>query len=236
MVKTKDKGLTRMNAIISELDAMCWAVKFDQDRAVELLKCIDPNEVYNYVPPHGGIPYRTTLLYRAVSNQNVDMMKLLLENGADPNFVDPEKEANTVMWDLMCPGLSESESKVRLEMAQIMLEYGASPVLVDDPEGNDLLSHVFFQIWADSYNDNWDYLCKFFILLVAYNGESKYCKPIIKKPFNKKKMEQYHLEAQENKESYHIVNNRGTVIAAIENLLFENGFFEDDEFENDGGF
>ena len=41
---------------------------------------------------------------------------------------------------------------------------------------------------------------------------------------------------EEYKESYHIVNNRGTVIATIENLLFENGFFEDDEFENDGGF
>ena len=80
-----------MNSIISELDAMCWAVKFDQDRAVDLLKCIDPNEVYDYVPPHGGIPYRTTLLYRAVSNQNVDMMELLLENGADPNFVDAGK-------------------------------------------------------------------------------------------------------------------------------------------------
>lgn len=220
-----------MNAIISELDAMCWAVRFDQDRAVELLKSIDPNEVYDYVLPHCEVPYRTTLLYRAVSNQNIEMMKLLLENGADPNFVDPEKEANTVMWDLMYPGLSESESEVRLEMAQIMLEYGASPVLVDDPERNDLLAYVFSQIWADRYDDNWDYLCRFFILLVAYGGESKYCKPIIKKTFNKEKMGQYHLEPQENMTDYHIVNNRGTVIAIIENLFFENGFFEDENEE-----
>ena len=212
-----------MNAIINELNSMCWSIKFDADRAVELLKKIDPNEVYDNLSANGSV-YRTTLLGRAIANQNIEMLKILLENGADPNFVDPEMEADTAFWDLKYPSFSESEDKVRLEMMQIMLEYGASPTLVEDE--NDLLSHVFFEVWSGRYEDNWEYICKVFVLLVAYGGKSDYCKPEIIKPFNKKKMSQYRLDPQKHEDGYHIIDGKGTLMARVKYDYYSNGFFD----------
>ena len=87
-------------------------------------------------------------------------------------------------------GEDDEANEQRLELAQLMLAYGADPrINIDNTE--DLFSYVRDKIFEDRGEPSWEYLSRFFILLIAYGGGTKTYKPPIFKEFDKRDMKQY---------------------------------------------
>lgn len=184
------------------LDNCCTAKTFDAVQAAMLARQIDLNKPYDVSnDPDGHMPCMRTFLERAIEFCNIDMVKLLLEHGADPNFIDPEDEADIVLWGLQHWENKES-TECRLKMAQLLLEHGADPCIISD--GEDLFSYVLYAIFNDSYDELWEYRARFFILLVAYGGKCYRCEPKIIKPFDKTNMQQYRFGFWEHEDGYHL--------------------------------
>ena len=121
------------------------------------------------------------------------MAELFLCHGADPNFIlNKEKKyyEENIFWDLQYDdGEDDEANEQRLELAQLMLEYGADPrINVDNTE--DLFSYVRDKIFENRAEPSWEYLSRFFILLIAYGGGTKTYKPPIFKEFDKRDMKQ----------------------------------------------
>ena len=130
------------------------------------------------------------------------MAKLLLENGANPNFILHEEKPGweeNAFWDLQYNAYSDDEyeegnyayqsDEKRLKMAQLMLEHGADPCIVVGNE--DLFSYVLFAVFNDDAGHLLHYRSRFFILLIAYGGQNNCCKPKIIKPFDKNNLLKY---------------------------------------------
>jgi len=193
-----------MNYALHRLNSMCWSVKFDIDLAQSLMKEIDLNQAYDSESQYTEISNRTTLLEQAVNCLNIPMVKLLLESGADPNYMDPEGEANIVFWDLQYPGRTASENETRLEIAQLLLEFGASPQMMVD--GENLFTFVSFYVFHEMYEEEWEYRSRFMILLIAYGAVSDFCLYEIMKEFQLRKMSQYSLS---------LINNDACSLSAV---------------------
>jgi ankyrin repeat protein len=114
-----------------------------------------------------GFRKKTVLLMVAAEAANYEMVELLLKNGANPNLVYGEKGLQeSVLWELQYTSEDADEDIIRLSIAKLLLDYGASPHIKIDEE--DLLK------WADFYwgnNDDGmqaDYRLKFIRLLEDY--------------------------------------------------------------------
>ena len=183
-----------MNSILAELNSMCWSIQFDLERAKDLMCKTDLNQTYEAVSQYTKITYRTTLLEQAAICMNVPMVRLLLECGADPNFVDPEHEAESVLWNLQYPGRTQSESEIRLEVTKILLSNGASPRIKED--GEELISYVLFFVFHGRYDEDWEYRSRFLILLIAYGGTSEGYSYEIMDLFNRDEIEKYYFRLE----------------------------------------
>lgn len=203
-----------------ELLSMCADLQFDVVKATELAKLIELNQEF----PDPGYPsLRTSFLAVARFHANIEMVRILLQCGADPNFIlyaDEPLHRETPFWDLQYNdyGETEAENEVGLQMAQLMLDYGADPNIVLD---DDVL---FSYVCSAIFNDNDEigllrYRSRFFILLVAYGGRSEYCQPDILKPFDKSNMAQYQFRFVPCGDGYHltgeIVDGNFEVVAKI---------------------
>lgn len=192
-----------MKEKIKELYDMCHDVDFSVKRAEELICGIDVNEPFSD-PRYND---ETTFLYEACNYINLKMVKLLLENGADPNFIlnaDKPLMRDNPFWDLQYNvytdsfyneseenrRISDEADDANLEIARTFLEYGADPSLTLETE--DLFSYVLYAIQEDEDNIRMlEYRSRFLILLIAYGGKNEFYKPRILKPFDKNNMKQY---------------------------------------------
>lgn len=181
-----------MGGLIYELLNMCSDACFDRKSAEEIIGNLELNqEITNPEYPL----LRTSFLSVAADNANIEMVRLLLKHGADPNFIlyaDEPRMRENPFWDLqycVLDGTAE-ENETRLQIAQLMLEYGADPTIVLEDE--DLLSYVVFEVFNGNIGtDDWRYRSRFLILLIAYGGANSYCTPKILLPFDKYNMAQY---------------------------------------------
>ena len=194
-----------MDDKVKELYYMCRDNNFAIARANELIGEIDVNEPIHDDPDREQ--HITTFLSEACSNTNLKMAKLLLEHGADPNYVlytDQPGWQENPFWDLQYPvyddefyNESDENKKIanaadtdNLEIARLCLEYGANPCIKLD--GDDLFSWVFYAVVEDEDCFRLlEYRSKFLILLIAYGGKNKYYEYEIIRPFDKNNMKQY---------------------------------------------
>lgn len=193
-----------MDEKIKELYYMCQDNNFSVVRAEELINELDVNEPFNS-PQYGK--FLTTFLNEACMYTNLKMARLLLEKGADPNYVlyaDRPGWHENPFWDLQYNVYgddfyeeSEENKKIadaadedNLEIARLCLEHGADPCL--KLEGEDLFSYVLYAVVGDGDDFRMlEYRSRFLILLIAYGGRNEYYKPQILKPFDKNNMKQY---------------------------------------------
>ena len=74
---------------------------------------------------------KTTFLFVALFYKNVEVIRLLLENGADPNGRDGYEEPP--IWDLQ---YKYDDAQYGLRVTRLLLEHGADPnIKWDAPEG-----------------------------------------------------------------------------------------------------
>ena len=176
---------------------------FDRTRALELI-----NEIADINQPilnlHGD---SSTYLYEAQDYNNIEAVRILLENGANPNFNDPELIGDCALWDLSCPWViapgecDETENAVRYQIAKLFFSYGADPDIMDiDIMGDSvdtLFDFVSYDIYTESDAVYWEYTCNFYKLLLAYGGgggKSAYPKMIFTEAFDKTKIDEYHIQ------------------------------------------
>jgi len=187
-----------------ELFQMCRLADFSIERAKEIIGKIDINEPFSQPEWRNDL---TTFLYEACLYNNLNMVRLLLENGANPNFIineDKQYHQENAFWELQYNVYSESfyeenekNKKIaevadedRLEIARLCLEYGANPNM--KLEGEDLMTYVISSIVEDDMDFRMlEYQSRFLILLIAYGGKTETYQPIILKPFDKNNMKQY---------------------------------------------
>lgn len=194
-----------MSGLANELLKMCSDVCFDMYAAEKIIQRVELNqEIIDTQRPNS----RTSYLSVATQSANVEMVRLLLQKGANPNFVlygDKPLWRENPFWDLQyCLfGESAEDSEVGLQMAQIMLDYGANPAIVLEEE--DLFSYVYFAVFNnDDTLEQWEYRSRFFILLIAYGGFCNYCTPKIVKEFDKTNMGQYRFRFVACSDGYQI--------------------------------
>lgn len=208
-----------MNENEKSLFRLCSDVNFDKETALSLIKAVDINK--ELVEDERYLNIKSTFLSRASAYANIEMVRLLLENGADPNFIlcaDKPLYQENPFWDMQYPVSDDAaENETGLQIAQLMLDYGASPAI--ELEGEDLFSYVVFGVFNDDRDTSWEYLCRFLIMLVAYGASNDYCHPEILKKFDKSYMAQYRLNLVPVGDGYHltgeITDGNGEVIAIV---------------------
>jgi len=194
-----------VDAKVKELYYMCRNNDFVIAHANELLDEIDVNEPIHNDPDREQ--HITTFLSEACIYTNLKMARLLLERGADPNYIlysDRRGWQENPFWNLQYPvyedefysASDENKKKAdatnddNLEIARLCLEHGADPCI--ELEGEDLFSHVFYAVVEDEDRFSLlEYRSRFLILLIAYGGKNKYYEYEIIKPFDKNNMKQY---------------------------------------------
>lgn len=145
--------------------------------------------------------YSSTYLYEAQSYNNVEAVRLLLENGADPNAnIDPFS-----LWALQYAAENPAQNTVRLKIAKLFFEYGADPNIKCD-DGETLFDYVFYKVFNDSHDSEWNYLCQFFMLLIAYGGGGvgHYPTPQLAEPIDKQRIDEYELRLFLWEDGYHL--------------------------------
>ncbi len=187
-----------MQNLISELERMCWHKDFNRYEALHIARQLDLNQVFLSSTKRYSFQYKTTFLEEAIECYNIPMVELLLQNGADPNFIDPKGEADHIFWTLQfADGTTKEEDNIRLEIAELMLHYGADPNCQDDNE--ELLTEIInsylelegLPISIDCLKE---YGMRFMILLIAYGGKSSSYPVEIVKDFDKSNLKQYKLK------------------------------------------
>ena len=152
-----------MNDLILKLDALCRNTDFDKSYAEALLRQISVNE--EYVSPDYG--EKMIFLCQAARHANVEMVKLLLQFGADVNLVFDDG-SNSALWELQYPDLDNCERDAdRLMIAKLLLDNGADPHI--EIEGEDLYYWATqCHIELDDDSITWDYREAYICLLEAY--------------------------------------------------------------------
>ena len=163
-----------MNEKEKALFRLCADENFDKPTAQKLIAETDINKEHIKDERYTGIT--TTFLPQAAMHINIEMVRLLLENGADPNFIlcsDKPLYQENPFWDMQYPvSDNAAENETGLQIAQLMLDYGASPAIELE---EDLFSYVVSGVFNDDRDTSWEYLCRFLIMLVAYDASNDYC-------------------------------------------------------------
>ncbi len=169
--------------VLKKLAEMCQDSHFDQTEAVCLMKKADINRMFEFAG------FDTTLLETAIECFNLEMVALLLENGADPNQDAPY---GNPFWGLQyssCEGKEKDE--ILLKIAQLCLEHGADPFMDPDQVGEGLFDYVLHSS-GDDEGDQLIHRNRFLLLLIAYsNNESIPYRSLDKKKLDKNKLLQY---------------------------------------------
>lgn len=188
---------------------------FDEAVADELLSGADLNE-----PICNENGFSTTYLYEAVSANNLQAVKYLLEHGADPNFNNLDLTCDCPLWMLQYIEKGQLV-KERYEIEKLFFKHGANPNLIYEDEG--LYDYVLYKIYNDSpgSQSDWENLIQFYKLLVLFGGgglEHGYAKPDID-GIDASKADDYHIELFKCDDGYHLgghlVDKDGAVLAEL---------------------
>ena len=176
--------------------------RFDKATASQLLAEIsDLNE-----PILSLDGYSSTYLYEAESYNNVDAVRFLLENGADPNYCNLDLSSWCALDDLhFLWEEMQDEATQRLEIAKLFFEYGGNPNLPVD--GETLYDHVLWEVFCHDTPHDQEYLRRFFTLLLAYGGgggESYAPKPNFTEPIDKSRIDEYAFKIFLCEDGYHL--------------------------------
>ena len=157
--------------------------------------------------------YSTTYLYEAEESNNVEAVRFLLENGAEPNLSIPALAADCALHDLHFLWWDmEGEEQQRLEIVRLFFEFGADPDIPYEEEP--LYDHVMWEVFNHSdIPHDWEYLKRFFIFLIAYGGgkePSCYGPPKLTEPIDKNRIYEYDFRLVLCEDGYHL---EGHVIA-----------------------
>lgn len=151
--------------------------------------------------------YSTTYLYEAEENNNIEAVRFLLKNGADPNLYIPKLISDCPLYDLhfLWEEMQEEEQQ-RLEIVRLFFEFGANPDILYEEET--LYDHVLWEVFNDSITPHdWNYIKKFFIFLVAYGGgkePSRYGLPNLTEPIDKNRIYEYDFRLVPCEDGYHL--------------------------------
>ena len=147
----------------------------------------------------------TTYLYEAVRENNLTAVRVLLNNGADPNYVNNNLTHDCVLWDLQYCDMENDDPGIRFQIAKEFFRHGADPNIVPEAGEESLYDYVTFKVFNDSPGYDWDYLLDFYLLLIAYGGGGLgYPKPEFIKEIDKDKIDNYRLAFERCDDGYHI--------------------------------
>lgn len=157
--------------------------------------------------------YSTTYLFEAEAYNNIEAVRFLLENGADPNLNIPDLVNDCPLHDLhFLWEEMQDEKQQRLEIVRLFFEFGADPDILYEDET--LYDHVLWEVFNDSMTPHdWDYIKKFFIFLIAYGGgkePSCYKCPNLIEPIDRTRIYEYDFVLVRCEDGYHL---EGHVIA-----------------------
>lgn len=157
---------------------------------------------------------KSVSLISAVERLDFDSVSFLLKSGADPNCRDTD--GCPVLWNLQYRGDSPKADNIILKIAQLLLDSGADPNI--EYENDSLFEYATEKVF-NNFDDDWEHLSHFFVLLIAYGGYSGYCVPKIIKPIDTCNVEEYTLKLFYHDDMYHIygkiVDKYDTVYAEI---------------------
>ena len=177
----------------AELLTMIKNKAFDRETAKRLLAEI-PDLNQPILDLNG---YSTTYLFEAQTYNNVEAVRFLLENGADPNYCNMRLLSFCALDDLhFLWEEMDAQASERLEIAKLFFEFGGDPNLAVDYET--IYDHVLWEVFNDDHTPHdWKYLCNFFIILIAYGGgggKSSCPKPKLWEPIDKDRLNEYELK------------------------------------------
>lgn len=146
----------------------------------------------------------TTYLYEAQSYNNLEAVRLLLDNGADPNYENLDLINDCALWDLQYLWDGEDGTSIRYEIAKLFFEYGADPNIISEDES--LYDWVVNAVFNEMGEYGWAFRRDFLKLLVIYGGGGKGCypKPDISAPIDKSRIDEYSIQFTRNPDGYHI--------------------------------
>lgn len=91
----------------------------------------------------------------------------------------------------------------RIEIAKLFLINGANPNLECDREC--LYDYVTFKVFNEMGDPDWDYLLRFYKLLIAYGGGGYgYLHPVLTEPINKALTDAYDIRFEQCENGYHV--------------------------------
>ncbi len=138
----------------------------------------------------------------AIDEGNYKKILALLKSGVDYPVIDPLWEW-PYLWSLQYTGDYPEDNSIRLQIAEQLLKNGESPIVMSD--GEPLLDFVCYKIFNDPLdNEEWEYLRKFMVLLVAYGGHTEYCSPRIIRPFDLDHLSKYRFDIFLEADGYHV--------------------------------
>ncbi len=177
---------------------------FDGQKAKEIMAGTDLNQPINI--PFGVSSCSTTYLYEAVEANNLPAVAFLLDNGANPNFNNPDLDEDCALWQLQYID-EDQDWQTRYEIGKLFFQHGADPNLVCD--GETFYDYVRFKVYNDdTYDENdWQNLLHLYKLLVLYGGGGKtlgYKRPEFKKAIDLSKIDEYDVRLYACDDGYHI--------------------------------
>ncbi len=198
---------------LNELLALIGQRPFDTKRANILLRSID--DLDQIIFDSDGTD--TTLLSKAVDSNNLEAVQLLLEHGADPNYVSP---------DYSCPFLElqfswkdEYEDRIRYEITKLFLSHGADPNLI--VEGLSVYDYATIEVYEFFAETSWwPYILEIYKLLVLYGGGGhEYEKPVFSESLDLRRADEYQVrfsrEADGHRISGYLLNPDGKIIGQL---------------------
>ncbi len=186
-----------------QLFELCKTKNFDNDLPLTLTEGINLNKVIE--------SENTTFLYTAVTHGNFKMAEFLLKNGADPNFY--AEMDGPVLWELQYRNDYEFSEKEQLSLVKLVLDYGADPHTTWDSDES-LMDYVLWKVFNEISDDDWEYILKFFVYLIAYGGKLSNGMPEIYQTIEKDNLDEYKFFFTEN-ESRGVIVRNGEVVAYI---------------------
>ena len=189
------------------------------DRKAASLAIKDIADINQPILDNSGHP--TTYLFAAQSFNNVDGVRFLFENGADPNFNDDSLSDDCPLYDLHFLFFEmENEAQERLEIVSLFFEYGADPNLIVD--GETIYDHVIWEVFDPDAVHGEEYLLSYFKRLLAYGGGGKPSssrKPKFTEPIDTTRIDEYQIQFVKqpgsNHEVGHLLNPDGIDIGTF---------------------
>ena len=155
---------------VNLLQKMCKTKDFDSDEALWLCKKINLQNFFIY----NHTRYPEKFLEVAIHHRNSKMVDILLQSGVNPNIGE---NVNFEFFELRHPEKSETKNREKLFILSDMLSYGANPNMVSITFKKDLFSCVYWSLFKDCSEKDFEYYKKFFVLLSLYGGKCEECIP-----------------------------------------------------------